>query len=194
LGYVRHHQGLYRTGFRPRLTNTFMAAQLNGITPFDPEPLRLGQHKPFSAGGGYGLNGLGDIVPDLSIVTYRGAWTPGSLRSGEAMLGVLLSALTEDGFAILEASSDATPGGQTFEVTLQLQVNNGQGFNNPNHILAIIQQEVFTATGVRPIADSILSVHVPRGGHRDPSSPQQQSAPWIFLGLGLLLLGGRRGR
>src|SRR5208282_1002184 len=122
MAYVMNRRGIYRTGFRPapRATNPFAAAQLSGVparriaSPFAPEPLRLGQHRPFTASGGYGLHGLGDIIPNQSIVTYRGKWAPGDLRSAEAAIGAVLSALTQDGFAVRDVSSDATADGRPF--------------------------------------------------------------------------------
>ncbi len=178
MAYVTNRRGFIRTGFRPTDTNPFEAAQLDGD----------GRRR-------HGLHGLGDIIPNQSIVTYRGKWAPGSLRSAEAAIGAVLSALTQDGFAVRNVSSDATADGP-FDVTLQLQVTNGVGFSEPSAIIAIVQAEVFTATGVTTLADSIPNVRVPQRGS---PPPQQQNASWLIFGFGLLLLsgsrgGGRRGR
>lgn len=175
MAYVTNRKGFSRTGFRPAYTDPFKAAILEAPDP--PSALR-------------GLRGLGNIIPDQSVVTYRGKWAPGVLLSAEAAIGAVLSALTQDGFAVRDVSSDATADGQPFDVTLQLQVNNGAGFSNPSAIIAIVQAEVFQATGVTPMADSIPNV---RAAHRGGPA-QQQNASWLFFGVGLLLLSGSSGR
>jgi len=201
MAYTTNRRGIYRTGFRPAAgsTNPFAAAQLSGVparriaSPFGPAVLHLGQSHPFTASGGYGLHGLGDIIPNQSVVTYLGTWSPGVLGSAETAIGTVLSALTQDGFAIRDVSSAAAAGAGPFKVTLQLQVDNGLGFSDASDIIAIIQQEVFAATGATPIADSIPNVRLPHRG----SPRQQHNASWLLFGLGLLLLSGgsrRKGR
>jgi hypothetical protein len=44
---------------------------------------------------------------------------------------------------------------------LQVQVNNGMGFSDPNDVISIIRHEVFVATGSFPTADSIPTVQTP---------------------------------
>ena len=185
--YATDRRGFSRTGFRPARTNPYAAT-------FEASRLSLGslgQVQPFRSTPGYQLRGLGNIIPNQSIVTYRGKWAPGLLRSAEAAIGAVLSALTQDGFAVRNVSSDATTDGQPFDVTLQLQVTNGLGFSNPSAIIAIVQAEVFTATGVTTLADSIPNVRVP---HRGSPPTQQQNASWLVFGFGLLLLSGSSGR
>jgi hypothetical protein len=185
MAYTTDRRGFSRTGFRPVRTNPYAAT-------FESSQLSLGQVQPFRSTPGYQLRGLGNIIPNQSIVTYRGKWAPGGLRSAEAAIGAVLSALTQDGFAVRDVSSDATADGQSFDVTLQLQVTNGVGFSNPSAIIAIVQAEVFTATGVTTLADAIPNVRVAHRG--SPPSTQQQNASWLVFGFGLLLLSGSSGR
>jgi hypothetical protein len=175
MAYVTNRRGIIRTGFRPTCSDPYEATLLGAA----------------SKNKSSALAGLGNIIPDQSIVTYRGKWAPGILRSAEASIGAVLSALAKDGFAVRDVSSNATADGQPFDVTLQLQVTNGIGFSDPSAIIAIVQAEVFQATGATTLADSIPNVRV---AHRGGPPPQQQNASWLVFGFGLLLLSGGRGR
>jgi hypothetical protein len=129
-------------------------------------------------------------------------------------------ALGADGFAVrnsqLSTSGIASYVGleDTFQVTLQLQVNNGQGFADPNDIISVIRHEVYVASGYFPLADAIPTMQTP-----DPTQPGglaaavgtgqptiagappppgtstsitawlEQNAMWVGLGLAALVLG-----
>jgi hypothetical protein len=222
MAYVTHRQGLYRTGFRPiAQTNTWAAAQGTGMsldeavmsglgrTPFDPEVL-LGQTHPFPPGGGWGLHGLGDIVPDGSVVTYVGQWTPvpntvAGLRipsDPNALLSRVIAAINLAGLKVINSSTDAgfwssDIVGNPFHATLVIQVNNGMGFGNPNDIASIVDHEAYLVTGIMP--GSSISVTqlpgtaggVPPPGPTDWNSWLQQNAMWIGLAtVGIAVLPG----
>src|SRR5208282_5041938 len=162
MAYVMNRRGIYRTGFRPapRATNPFAAAQLSGVparraaSPFAPEFLRLGQHQPFPASGGYGLHGLGNTIPDQSVVTWTGQISGTPSLSIQDVVSAASVALQSDGLNVIstsgmpfalfdvdiQISSAAT-------VTLTLQVNNGLGYSQPQDIAAIVNHEIFAASG-----------------------------------------------
>jgi len=216
MAYVTHRQGLYRTGFRDYgHTNPFAATQLNGMsvdeavmhglgrTPFDPEVLheRLGQHHPFPPSGGWGLRGLGDIVPNGSIVTYTGQWNiPTALitLSPSELLAAVTNALSRDGLHVISSSQDSGLLGMvmlvmlegSFTATLQIQVSNGMGFGQPSDIASIVDHEVFAASGAMPQGSGVSVTSIPGStpGVPQPGTPDittwlEQNAVWFGLGL-----------
>jgi len=212
MGYVTNRRGIYRTGFRPiNATDTFAAAQLDGFssasplgrTPFDPE--RLGQYHPFTPGGGWRLHGLGDIVPNGSLVTYTGQWqlTNVATQNPSELLAAVIAAVNADGLHVVRSSSnagfwDTEVLGNTFSVTLQIQVANGMGFGEPSDIGSIVDHEVYAASGAMPSGSGVSVVTVPGStpGLPPPAAPStdwsawlQQNALWLGLGLvGLIVL------
>lgn len=159
-----------------------------------------------------GLGGLGDMVPDQSVITYQGTWQNDVITSPQNILLAVTQALTQDGFAVRN-SQIATSGvasylglEESYQVTLQLQVTNGQGFADPNDIISVIRHEVYVASGYFPLADSIPTVQVP--GASSPTATGQpnvagappppgmqsitdfleQNAMWIGLGLAAMVL------
>src|SRR5271170_71832 len=172
-------------------TDTFAATHLGsvgtGVALFGPERLSgMGQHRPFPEAGGYmlhgpgvwgpaprvkeksgGLAGLGAIVPDQSVVNYQGTWQSDLITSSQNILLAVTAALTQDGFAVRNSqiSTSGIAGAlgveESYGVTLQLQVNNGMGFGDPNDIISIISHEVFVASGYMPLAGSIPTVQAP---------------------------------
>jgi len=206
MAYVTHRQGLYRTGFRP-YSNPWHATQL-GKTPFDADMWRLGQIRAFTRGGGYGLHGLGDIVPNQSIVTWVGQVSGSATRSVQDVIAAASAALQNDGLAVtstsglpfaifdinIQLSSAAT-------VTLVILVNNGMGYGDPQDIAAIVNHEIFLASGVMP-SGAVTVVKAPgaaaaatAAGAGLPTQPTdwgawlQQNAMWLGLGvLGIFVL------
>jgi hypothetical protein len=194
MGYVTHRQGLYRTGFRPVATNPYAATQL-GLTPFEPEILRehgLGQTHPFTPGGGYGLHGLGDIVPNGSIVTYTGQWITDISSTPDGILAEVVAAVNKDGLHVVSSSQSGGLLGLVFTghftATLQIQVNNGMGFGNPNDIAAIIDHEFYAATGEMPQGSSASVTALP--GEAGSASLPGPATNWqqiaMLIGAGLI--------
>jgi hypothetical protein len=234
MSYVKYNQALYRTGFRPYgHTDAFAASQLNGLSggddslagaddgmgqvhPFGPWALHgyddgLGQSHPFTRSGGWPLHGLGVLVPDQAILTYRGKWNPGRTPGGRTAIELVSSALAADGLKVTNSSWDSTAYGsmvgKAFDVTLQILVQTGRGgFGDPSDVAAIVDHEVWVATGAMPLASSVPTVQQPGGaGPSDtgqPAGPGGDPAfqpppdgssssilPWLALGIvGLALL------
>ncbi len=143
-----------------------------------------GRHNPRRGGRGLGM--MGAMVPNASVVTYQGTWSNTSQNDDpNSILQAVLAALTVDGFSIRTSSlggGSSIPGvtvaedwlftQMPFTVTIQLQVNNGQGFSDPNDIISIVRHEVYVATGQFPSADSIPTMQTP-----DPTQPGGLAAP-----------------
>lgn len=158
MAYVTHRQGLYRTGFRPIQTNAWAATQL-GKTPFDFDLWRLGQVRPITPGGGYGLHGLGDIVPANAVVEYRGSWNVAiSGISPDTVLAEVVAALQQEGFHVLTSSQSGGLLGTVFTgkftVDIQMQVTN-DGYSSPSDVAAIVDHEAYLATGNLPLGSSV---------------------------------------
>jgi hypothetical protein len=237
MSYVKYNESLYRTGFRPYgTTDPARAATLGGAIDhswqqFGPWTLRGGGQNVFTPGGGWSLHGLGalGIVPDQSVAVYRGKWTSTYTMGASDVIAAVASAINQDGrLAVRNVSSDAGwtqadvivgplfPG--AFNVTLQVQVTNGEGFNQPSDIASIVDHFVGQVTGSMPVGSSVPSVQVPSGGGSaqqtgqppgpgapcimyDPNNPYcsqvpatdwsawlQQNALWLGLGLVGLLI------
>ncbi len=183
-----------------------------------------GLHNPRRGGRGLGM--MGAMVPDQSVVTYQGTWqnnfsgNSATQTSPQVILQAVMQALGQDGFAVrnsqISTSGVASYVGleDTFQVTMQLQVNNGQGFADPNDIISVIRHEVYVASGYFPQADSIPTMQTPDptqpGGLAAPVGTGQptvagappppgsstsitawleQNAAWVGLGLAALVLG-----
>jgi len=204
VAYVTHRQGLYRTGFRPA-TNPYAATQL-GLSPFEPEVLHvrggmhgLEQGHPFTPGGGWGLHGLGDIVPNGSIVQYTGQWPTDIKTTPDATLAAVVNALNRDGLHVLSSSQSGGFIGEvftgSFTATLQIQVSNGMGFGQAGDVASIVDHEVYLATAEMPSGSSASVISIPGSTpNLTPASTDwgawiQQNAMWIGLGvLGVFVL------
>jgi hypothetical protein len=224
MGRVAYDRTLIRTGYRPYgMTDPFAAAQgLAGVSMhhgvFGPWRLAgMGQNPPFTQRGGYALHGLGAMVPDQSLVTYTGKWAPTYTLGAQDVISAVTAALAKDGLNVKNVATDAgfldtTVVGMTiqptpFNVTLQIQIANGQGFGSPDDVISIIRHEVYVATGAMPVADSMPIVQPPGGsatgtgqpfgpgaGTPPPGSPVdlttwfEQNIGWLALGVGALLV------
>jgi hypothetical protein len=206
MGRVAYDRTLIRTGYRPYgMTNPFAAAQgLAGVSMhhgvFGPWRLAgMGQNTPFTQRGGYALHGLGDAgIPNGSLVTYQGVWTsvfgtgvPGQLGDPQSIIDGVVHALNADGqLTVMQAPQGITGffgtifGGEgSFDVTLKLQVSNGQGFGSLNDIISIIRHYVYTVSGgIFPQNDRITQVQA-------PSVPTASTAP-DYQAAGLLSIPG----
>lgn len=175
-----------RYGFRPLAnTNPFAATMLNGLG----EP-------------------LGDMVSDQAIVTYQGRWTSTYFQGATDVISKVTQALASQGLLVRNSSSDATGFGQTtiigmtvhpapFNVTLQIQIDNGLGFGSVDDVISIIRHYVYAVTGEFPFADSIPSVqNAVTGESESTGQPNVQGAPAVsgdftnWLQSNALLIGG----
>jgi hypothetical protein len=199
MGYVTNRRGLYRTGWRPQ-SNPYAATQL-GLTPFEPEVLRehgLGHDQAFTPSGGYGLHGLGDIVPNGSLVTYTGQWIiPNSAftMSPSQLLAAVANAVNRDGLHVVNSSQDSGFLGVAmlegaFNVTLQIQVSNGMGFGQPSDIASIVDHEVY-ASGATAQGSSVSVTSIP-GSAPGVNLPPTDITTWLeqnAMWIGLAVLG-----
>lgn len=194
MGYVINRRGLYRTGFRTQ-SNPYAATQL-GLTPFEPEILHepgLGQHPPFTPGGGYGLHGLGDIVPNGAIIEYDGTWATNINVSPSQILAKAAAALNADGLHVLSSSESGGIMGElftgSFDVTMHIQVSNGMGFQQPQDVASIVDHEAYAASGAMPSGSSASVISLPgstpgvspSGAAPDLTTWFEQNAAWIGL-------------
>jgi hypothetical protein len=179
MGYTANVRSVYRNGYRPvGRTDAYAATHLGSVgAVFQPERLHgMGQHRPFPPAGGYSLegiprhrgamrlSGLGAMVPDQSILNYVGTWTipiEFSNPSASDIVTAVTAALENDGLEVRSASNTAGYLSSTFTATLQIQVNNGMGFSDPNDVISIIRHEVYVATGSFPTSDTIPTVQTP---------------------------------
>ncbi len=110
------------------------------------------------------LQGLGAMVPDQTVLNYVGTWTipiEFSNPSASDIVNVVTAALENDGIEVRSSSNTAGYLSSTFTANLQLQVNNGMGFSDPNDVISIVRHEVFVATGSFPTSDSIPTMQTP---------------------------------
>lgn len=221
MSYGSDREGLQRTGFRPS-TNPWAATQLAGI--FDPEYLRtrgLGQTRAFPRAGGYvlesgsaprrGMHGLGAIVPNQSTVTWVGSVSGTAMKSVQDVISSATAALQADGLEVIGSSgmpfsifdTDLMVSSSA-QISLTILVNNGMGYSDPTDIAAIVNHEIYAASGVMPTG--AITVVQPYGGTAtstaaaagvpqpdatttDMSAWIQQNATWIGLGLlGVVLI------
>lgn len=213
MGYVVYTRSLQVNGFRPGgQTNPFAAAMLSGVGPYASRSYR--QRQLFSASGGSLLRGLGMMVPDQAVVNYQGQWTAPFGMGSEDLINQVTANLQKDGLLVRGESNTAsamqkmgTPlfSPEPFGVTLQLQVNNGLGYGDPNDIISIIRHEVYLVSGVMPNGDSIPSVKLPMssaspaGDTVSTGQPEQAVSTaaasssdlgsWLAGNLGLIALG-----
>jgi len=229
MGYVNYDESIYRTGHRMfGLTDPFTASHgLSGINHsyggFGPWMLHGNQ--PFTERGGYhlGLAGLageflgalGTAALDGSVVNYNGTWQSTATQSPQDVINAVTSILLSEGLQVTKSSSNAgmlantklfgVAEEQTFNVSLQIFVNTGQGgFGDANDVVGMIANAVWQVTQKMPLAGTAPTVIPPGGGAPlgtgqppGPGSDQQttdfatwfeQNALWIGLGIGALVL------
>ncbi len=112
------------------------------------------------------------MIPNNTIVTYTGSWPHGEFTSADDMVQQVLAKLVTSGFAsrsapIIDATLVTTLGGN-FQVTLQLEIQNGIGYGTPDDVISIIRHWVYVISGMFPASDSIPIIQTPHGV-TDPS-------------------------
>lgn len=196
MAYVDYNLEINRQGYRPYgRTNPFSATMLNGV----------GQAQPFTPGGGWRLHGLGQVrpfdpwilhglggmVPDQSVVIYQGKWQSTQTKNATDVVNAVVGAIEDDGSlavrnvstnvgtiaSIAEATWPYPLYAGPFNVTLTIQVQNGQGFGDPKDIISIVRHFVYEITGQFPLADSIPTVTAPAGSQMATGQPPLEDAP-----------------
>jgi hypothetical protein len=152
MAYVTNRRGFIRTGFRPTYSD-----------PYDATLLGAGKTN------GKGLHGLGDIIPNQSVVTWVGQVSGTAMKSVQDVVSAASAALQSDGlsvistaglpFSIFDTDIQLT---SAPTVTLTLQVNNGMGYGQPSDIASVVNGEIFKASGFMP--SGAITVVQPPGG------------------------------
>lgn len=109
------------------------------------------------------------MIPQGSIVTYAGHWPHTELLGFGTTDQVISDVGTEliAKFQLYIKSSQVSGGliaaatGTGFDVTLQLQVENGLGYASPDDIISSIRSAVYDVLGDYPSSDSIPFVQTP---------------------------------
>jgi len=108
------------------------------------------------------------LVPSGSTVTYVGTWRTGSFQSADGVVSQVGSKLLAAGLSVRSQHSDAgffanLPGfiKVSFNVTLQLEVDNGLGYGAVDDIISIVRSNVQQVTGFPPQSDSITEILQP---------------------------------
>lgn len=205
MAFVRYDESIYRTGHRMfGLTDPFTASHgLSGINHsyggFGPWMLH-GGNQPFTERGGEHLSGLGEApIPDGSILVYRGTWTSvfntgqGYRQQGDpqSIVDGVVAALNTDGQLTVLQQPQGLSSGFTgavkgalgvqapFQVTLTVQVTNGQGFLSVNDPISIINHAVYVVSSLMPQSSTITSVRPPSaapGSTPGSTTPNYQAA------------------
>ena len=108
-------------------------------------------------------------VPDGSILTYQGAWhgdSPFGTQNPQKVLSEVSAALPAVGLQVrgsnLNVGAHSAFFGGPFDVTLSLQVANGQGgFGTLDDVISVINHAVYVATGSMPTGGSIPAIQRP---------------------------------
>lgn len=170
---VRYTVPIERSGYRP-YGDTNPAAAAAGVGG------RVG-----SPGG---LHGLGAAALDGSIVNYQGTWpavaengSGGVFAGPDAILSTVVSLLNAEGFIVLNSQSNGSAGNwlsfNPFQVTLQLQINTGEGgFGNASDVASIVNHAVYVVTGEMPINGSSTLGQGPAAATTSPITPPAVAA------------------
>jgi hypothetical protein len=190
MAYMNYNRELYRTGFRPYgQTNPWAASQLNGMDI--PEAVLsgyLGQSRPFTRDGGWGLHGSASFhpwvleglgqssagAPTGSYLLYQGTWqlSPSHESSAQilaSVLQILKSSASVIGFQVGSASQS---GGlftvSNFNVQIQLFVS-GPGFAEPNDAGSVVDHAYNQVTGLMPVVSNTVVTQLPTGTTAAPA-------------------------
>jgi len=122
---------------------------------------------------------MSSAVPSGSIVTYVGHW-PHTELLGFGSVDGAISDVTNDLLANFQLYSKGVPKtslfggllssatGTGFDVTLQLEVDNGLGYGSRDDIINAVRSSVKTVLGDYPSSDSIPFVQIP--GEKNPTA------------------------
>lgn len=126
------------------------------------------------------------MIPNGSIVTYKGTWYASLFSSSNGVVSSVGADLATAGLLVKSSKINVSTtavvtgviglGGNTFDVVLTLQVENGLGYDSPESIINQVRDAVNSVTGRFPNADSIPSFsdtsgNVQSTGEPDVSTP-----------------------
>src|SRR5216683_1300104 len=94
-----------------------------------------------------------EVIPNGAILTYTGTWYASLFTSTSDLVANVAARLIEAGLLVRTQNINQNPwavaggivglGGNTFTVTLQIDVENGLGFNGPNDVIVVIRHAVY---------------------------------------------------
>ena len=122
-------------------------------------------------------------IPNGSIVKYVGHWPHTELvgfGSADQTVADVGTALVSNFQLYIKSSSTsggllASVTGSGFDVSLELQVENGLGYGSPDDIISVIRSAVYRVLGDYPASDSIPSVQVPGAAAASTGQPGTQA-------------------
>jgi hypothetical protein len=120
------------------------------------------------------------VVPAGATVKYVGTWRTGSFQTADGVVAQVSTLLLSSGLSVRSQHSSAgwfanLPGfvKSSFDVTLQLEVDNGLGYGSQDDIISIVRSYVQQVTGFPPQSDSIPELTLP--GDNTPTSTGEKS-------------------
>lgn len=126
------------------------------------------------------------MIANGAILTYVGQWTTtGLFQTVNDLLSKIGADLAAQGLPIRSSNVNQSLGqivgaagwGGSFSVTLQVQVENGLGFNSADDIISIIRGVVYQETNQFPASDSIPYDQEPGGVQTATGQPASASGP-----------------
>lgn len=114
------------------------------------------------------------MISNGTIITYSGTWPHGLFSSADEVVRRVSANLVGDGLPFrttpqVDASITTTLGGD-FGVSVQIEIQNGLGFDTIDDIISIIRHEVYAITGKFPTSDSI-----PKVGNQSTGQPSDNT-------------------
>lgn len=118
------------------------------------------------------------MYPNGTILTYNGQWaTWGLTSSPDSLVNAVSVDLATAGLPVRSYKVNQSFGQSVseiglriaFGVTLQLQVENGLGFNDDNAVIALIRDSVHSVLGSFPTADSLPYKQLPADSAPSPT-------------------------
>lgn len=121
------------------------------------------------------------MIPNGSTVTYTGKWPPGKLgfEGADSVISRVGTVLSKYGLVIRSQSSDAGWStyvlGSGIQVTLEIGIENGQGYAKPDDIINTVAHAVYETLGRLPSSGSIPYYKIPNG--TETATGQPSSTP-----------------
>lgn len=115
-------------------------------------------------------------IPPKSLVTYQGEWPCCVKGTPPLDFAAIATRLVRAGLPIRNHSLDWSLFRANYDVSMQLQVENGLGYGDVNDIIAIVRHMVFAEENRFPLSDNIVLVQTP-GGTPQPTGQPGTGAP-----------------
>lgn len=124
------------------------------------------------------------MILDQAVITYQGRWNVTVWNGAQEIFSAVAALLLQRGIAVRKYDIAGgfvamLPGtGGTFDVTADMQIENGMGYGSENDVNSIIRHAVLEVSGNYPTSDSIPCVRNPgetkctATGQPDTSTPK----------------------